>query len=364
MTINAFTARGFGAGLPPEGAALQLRLAGERLEIDGWPGIAAVKRSEAVARIQGNGVLLEWQAPVGRCGLLLEPPAATALADWLPPGAARHDSATRRWLWAALFLAIGLPLLLLALFFAFRAEIVDAAVTRIPVEQEQQLGEQLWQMQSAQLKLIEGTAANRFIETSGARLTQARPTPYRYRFFLADDSSINAFAMPAGFIVVHRGLIEHAASAEEVAGVLAHEIEHVEQRHSLRGMVQQFGLTVVWVAVTGDVGGGIAGEWLKGLADMQFSRDQEAAADAGGYARLLAAKIDPHGMASFFDTLTKQQNDMPGALNLLSTHPASAERAANIKAQLQTAPSFPPLADDWAAIRASLVKGSATPASK
>ena len=287
--------------------------------------------------------------------MLLEPKTATALAAWLPHASVHRDSATRRWLSISLFLSIGLPLLLLALFFAFRAEIVDAVVARIPAEQEIKLGEQLWQMQSAQLKLIKGTAANRFLEETGARLAQARPTPYRYRFSLADDSSVNAFAMPAGFIVVHRGLIEKAASAEEVAGVLAHEIEHAEQRHALRALAQKLGFAAVWIAVTGDVGGGLAGEWLAGLAGMQFSRAQESSADAGGYERLLAAKIDPRGMASFFETLSKQQGDLPGALSLLSTHPASAERAAAIKAQLKTAPVFPSLAYDWAAIRASLI---------
>ncbi|MBI5438044.1 MAG: M48 family metallopeptidase [Nitrosomonadales bacterium] len=363
MTTEQFPVRGFGAGLPPEGAPVQLRLAWEQLHIEGWPEVVTVSRSEVAVRRQGDGLLLEWQIPTGHCAMLLGPQAVTALSAWLPPIAVQRDSATRRWLWISLFLAIGLPLLLLAVFFAFRAEIVDAVVARIPVEQEIKLGEQLWQMQGAQLKLIEGTAANRFLEETGTRLAQARPTPYRYRFSLADDPSVNAFAMPAGFIVVHRGLIEKAASAEEVAGVLAHEIEHAEQRHSLRGMAQELGFTAVWVAVTGDIGGGIAGEWLKGLAGMQFSCEQEASADAGGYARLLAAKIDPRGMASFFETLSKQQGDLPGAMSLLSTHPASAERAAAIRAQLQTAPVFPPLTYDWAAIRASLEKdGAATAA--
>ncbi len=291
--------------------------------------------------------------------MLLDQKTAAALAAWLPPIAAQRDSATRNWLWASLLLAIGLPLLLLALFFAFRAEIVDAVVARIPAEQEIKLGEQLWQMQSGSLKLIEGTAANRFIEETGARLAQARPTPYRYRFSLADDPSVNAFAMPAGFVVVHRGLIEKAASAEEVAGVLAHEIEHAEQRHSLRALAQKLGFAAIWISVTGDVGGGLAGEWLQGLAGMQFSREQESSADAGGYARLLAAKIDPRGMASFFETLSKQQGGMPGAISLLSTHPDSAERAAAIRVQLQAAPVFPPLPYDWDAIRASLAKGAA-----
>lgn len=359
MTTEQYPARGFGCGLPPEGAPVGLRLAGEQLCIDGWPEVVALNRGEAAARRQGEGLLLEWQAPAGSCALLIDAKTAAALVAWLPPAAAQRDAATHRWLRISLFFAIGLPLLLLAVFFAFRSEIVDAVVARIPVEQEKMLADRLWQMQGAQLKLIEGTAANRFLEEAGTRLAQARPTPYRYRFSLADDPSVNAFAMPAGYIVVHRGLIEKAASAEEVAGVLAHEIEHAEQRHALRALAQKLGFAAVWIAVTGDVGGGLAGEWLQGLAGMQFSREQEASADAGGYARLLAAKIDPRGMASFFETLSKQQGDLPGALSLLSTHPDSAERAAAIKEKLQTAPPFPPLAYDWSAIRASLAKGAA-----
>lgn len=362
MATEQFLARGFGQGLPAEGAQVRLLLAGDQIQIDGWPGVAAVNRGEATVRRQGDGLLLEWQTTSGRCGMLLGAQAAVALAGWLPAVTAHRDTVTRRWLGIALFLAVGLPLLLLASFFVFRAEIVDALVARISAGQEIELGEQLWQIQSTQLKLIEGTAANHFVEEVGQRLARARPTPYHYRFSLADDPSVNAFAMPAGFIVVHRGLIEQAASAEEVAGVLAHEIEHVEQRHTLRALAQELGFKAVWIFVTGNVGGGVAGEWLKGLAGMQFSRAQEASADAGGYERLLAAKIDPRGMASFFETLSAQQDGMAGGLSLLSTHPASAERAAVIKTQLQTAPSFPPLSYKWAEIRASLEKAGSTTA--
>lgn len=348
--------RGFGPGLPPQGARVSFTCDGEVLNIAGWPGISAVKREELTAQRRPDSILLEWQAPAGQCGIMLEAPAASALTGWLRGIHEQQDGATKRWLWAALFFVIGLPFLLLGIFFSYRAEVIDATVALISVEQENTLGERLWQMQHAQLRLIENTAANRFVEEAGVRLAAAKLTPYTYHFFIANDSSINAFAMPAGYIVVHRGLIEKADSAEEVAGVLAHEIEHVEQRHSLRGMAQQLGLALIAAAVTGDLSGGVAGAWVKDLAGLQFSREQETAADAGGYTRLLAAKIDPHGMASFFDKLEKEQAGMPDALALLSTHPASAERAAAIKARLAGAPALPPLTYDWAAVRASVAR--------
>lgn len=356
-TTDRLPVRGFGPGLPPEGAALTARPDGEVLRIEDWPGIERVRRSELSMRKQGEGLVLEWQSPEGPCALTLDMRTAAAWKDWLP-GHTRPqaDHATRRWLWGALSLAIGLPLLLLALFFAFRSQILDAAVAQISIAQEQKLGDQLWRMQGAQIKRIENTAANRFIEETGARLIKAKPSPYRYHFYIADDAVINAYAMPGGYIVVNRSLIEKADSAEEVAGVLAHEIEHVEQRHSLRGMAQQFGLALIAAAVTGDIGGGAAASWLKELAGLQFSREQESAADSGGYARLIAAQVDPHGMASFFEKLEKESASMPGALALLSTHPASAERAEAIKAKLQAASAFAPMDVKWADVKASIAR--------
>lgn len=351
---STFTARGFGPGLPSAGAPVSLRIAGDRLTIDGWPAISEVQKAALAARPQGDGLLLEWPTHDGKCALLIDKVGAGETAAWLPETPVRHDAATRSWLWAALLFLIGLPLLLLGFFFGFRAQIVDAAVARIPVAQEQALADQLWKLQRAQLKLIEGGAANKAIEEIGARLAAAAPTPYTYRFHLADDQSVNAFAIPAGYIVVHRGLIAQAGSAEEVAGVLAHEIQHVESRHGLRGMVQTTGLSVVWLAVTGDLGGGLAGDWIKDLATMQFSREQEIAADNGGYARLLKAGIDPRGMARFFDTLGKQRGSLPATLSLLSTHPASSERSARLQQLMRDTPALPPLAYDWARLQASL----------
>lgn len=265
-----------------------------------------------------------------------------------------EDRATRHWLLAALFVAVGLPIVLAGGLFVFRGEIVAAAVAYIPVEQEKRLADELWKAHRARIELIDGTAANLFVETLGDRLAAARPTPYRYRIHIADDPAINAFALPAGIIVINRGLIENAANAEEIAGVLAHEIEHVEHRDALRGMARALGITAVWIVLTGDAGSGMLGDWLRNLAELHFSREQEAEADEAGHARLLAAKIDPRGLASFFKRLAEHQKDLPGVLALLSTHPPSEERAEKLEAMLRAAPAFPPLEPDWKAIQDSL----------
>lgn len=359
----SFTGRGFGPGLAPAGAEIQARWSGDVLHLEAWPEAGRRVRAEQLtARRQGAGLLLEWDAAGGRCALVLDQgvgageTAAAILRRLAPAQSAQAggDKATRAWLWSALFAALGLPALLLGLFFAFRGELVDLLVTRIPLQQEQRLADELWKLQRNRLTLIEGRAANTVIEELGARLAAAAPTPYVYRFHLVDAPSVNAFALPAGYIVVHRGLIARAGSAEEVAGVLAHEMQHVESRHGLRGMVQALGWSMIWLAVGGDLGGGLAADWLRELAALQFSREQEIAADRGGHERLRQAGIDAHGMANFFDRLGKEQGALPEALSLLSTHPGSSERSARLRQLIGDAPRPPPLAYDWARVQASM----------
>lgn len=354
---QALNARGFGPGLPPEGAAVRLHVSGDRLRIEGWPGVTAPGRDPVHARRQGTTLLLEWDTPAGPCALAVDAQEAArcqTLQGWVPASTHRHDSATRNWLWMVLFIVIGLPVLLAAGFFMFRAPLMDAVVERIPVEQERAVADELWKLQRPQLRLLEGTAANRFIDGIGARLVAAGPSGYTYRFHVSDDPVANAFAMPGGYIVIHRGLIAQAESAEELAGVLAHEIEHVERRHALRGLVQAAGLAVVWAAVTGDLGGGMAGQWLRDLAGLHFTREQEIDADTGGVARLLAAGIDPRGLEAFF-TRTAAAAPAGGRIpDLLSTHPSGAERATRLRQLLREAPRFTPLEQDWPRVRASM----------
>ena len=360
---DALPARGFGPGLPPRGAAVSLRLAGESLRVEGWPEQGAVPLARLRRIRHDAGLMLEWDTAAGRCALHVDPkvsPDGTAAGALLgrlkalpaSTGAGGGGAATRGWVATLLFVAIGLPLLLLVGFFVWRNEIVDAVVARIPVEQEKQLAAELWRIQSARLRPLEGVAAARVVEELGARLVAAKPSPYTFRFTLVDDATVNAFAMPAGYVVVHRGLLERTRNAEELAGVMAHEIEHVTQRHSLRGMVQGMGLAVIAMLVGGDAG--IAAQWAKELAGLQFSRQQESEADAGGYARLLAAGIAPRGMADFFDTLAGEQGQLAESMALISTHPASAERSARLREMLRNAPPLPPLPYDWATVKASL----------
>ena len=385
-----FAARGFGPGLPPEGAGVSAILSNV-LQLEGWPESGsriALNRLE-ITRPSARQLHITWEASGGKCALVLNSgvgagetnakPETTALqggrakdalcavadgdtpssvfAEVLGrlPGAAKSstDHSTRNWVAGIVFVLVVLPLMLLFALFAFRSEMLDWVVAKIPVEQEIKLADKLWQVQGGPLPKLEGTAANLAVEQIGARLVAAAPTPYRYRFFVGKDDSVNAFAMPAGYIVVNVGLIKQAKSAEELAGVLAHEIAHVEQRHAVRGIVQSLGFAALWLTLTGDIGTSVAGEGVRQLAGLHFSREQETAADDGGFARLRAAGISPHGMVSFFSTLQQKGGAIPESMTLLSSHPSSAERSERLQKMLQGLPLVAPLEVDWKAVQQS-----------
>ncbi|MGH2669412.1 MAG: M48 family metallopeptidase, partial [bacterium] len=176
--------------------------------------------------------------------------------------------------------------------------------------------------------------------------------PFTFRFEVLRDRSINAFAAPGGLVVVHTGLLVEARSADELAGILAHEITHVFARHSLRQLLFQLGLTASVRLVLGmpeGVADSIASAVVS-LGSLRFSRDQERDADRGGVELLTRARLPATGLQSFFDRLARQEGAVPA---LISTHPPSAERVAALQRLLDEHGSrtVEPLELDWGAVR-------------
>jgi len=244
-------------------------------------------------------------------------------------------------------LTIGLPVLLLVLVVSQAGRLIDWAVDRIPVETEIRLGQEAAAQQRTRLALWDDHPAAATVRELGKRLTQG--SKYPFEFHVVRDPAVNAFAMPGGFVVMNSGLIERADSAEEVAGVLAHEVQHVERRHGLRGLVHAAGLGVGLRLVLGEVGGSLAASWAEDLEGLRFSRTQESDADRAGVDALLRAGIDPRGMATFFRKLAKEGGNVPA---LLSSHPASEDRFAAVDARIPKDRRFDPVDVDWKALRA------------
>lgn len=174
------------------------------------------------------------------------------------------------------------------------------------------------------------------------------------------DDDPNAFALPGGFIVVHTGLFRHAPSPEAVAGVLAHELVHVEQHHGLRQVIRSLGL---WVGVSAVFGGGdllvLGGSEL---IQLSHSRDAESEADALAAQKLQRAGRSVFGLIEFLRALEAEGRQLPGALDWLSTHPSGQDRIARLE-QVLADERFTPRPwledrDAWDAAVARLLDGA------
>ncbi|MBL67430.1 MAG: hypothetical protein CMO74_03095 [Verrucomicrobiales bacterium] len=228
---------------------------------------------------------------------------------------------------ALLFLV---PLLALAGLFVARGWIVGKVAEQVPVSWEEQLGETVFKrigkgkvVENAEMRADFDKIAKRLVEGIGS-------SRYEFKFHIVQEDSLNAFALPGGTMAIHTGLLLAADSAEEVAGVMAHELAHVTEQHSVRNMIEAAGLYALVTALFGDATGllAVVANNAPMLLRMKFSRDHEREADAVGFEYLMRARIDPRGMEAFFRKMEEEQEKMgAGAIpDILSTHPATAER--------------------------------------
>lgn len=338
---NEFDALIFGPGLPPGGAKGTLIVSALGIEVAAHDQSRRVNITDLALREVGfgkPGIELSWSdAGETWAAHVLDHAAAQrllalpALAGTRQAEAIKHKQRSNRVLrtvgWSLLVAFVLLPALLLLLLILNANSIAGWVAEKIPVEQEIAFGKQAFASMRGSLKLKDAGPEYEAVNAIGAKLTQG--SRYRYEFHVADDPSLNAFAMPGGVIVVHTGLIAATKRPEELAGVLAHEVQHVELRHSLRGMLKELGLRGLWSVATGDLGSTMAGQAALEMTALKFSRDDESEADHEGFDALVAAGIDPSGMPAFFKTKSEQAADAPAAF--LSTHPLSEDRERELR---------------------------------
>jgi predicted Zn-dependent protease len=230
----------------------------------------------------------------------------------------------------ALALAVGA-----AMYFWGIPWLAARAAVRVPLQWEERLGRSLVEQLVPDQLVCHDPERQAAVERIVERLIAATPAArYRFRVTLVDDSMVNAFAAPGGYIVVHRGLLEHTRTPEELAGVLAHELQHVLQRHGTGAVFREIPLRLVVAAATGDAG--VTGHLLGAaatLGTLRYRRRDEAAADRAGMDMLRAARIAPDGMIRFFAELEREGKDLPAVVAYLSTHPRNAARLEALERQ-------------------------------
>jgi Zn-dependent protease with chaperone function len=153
---------------------------------------------------------------------------------------------------------------------------------------------------------------------------------YTYRIKLVETKEVNAYSFPGGYIVINTGLIDFCQSSKELAAVIAHEMGHNEHHHVVKSIARDIGLAMLLSTVGSD--SNQLRELMSRLISNQFSRDQEADADAFAVDLLLKAGIDPEPMAQFFERMLESRPEFMEELEFLATHPADGKRVQQIRA--------------------------------
>ena len=221
-------------------------------------------------------------------------------------------------------------------------------------EKELQIGRSIYRSLVDTERVMSDPEIQEYVQDVGMKLaSQAQDGDFRFTFFVVDDPAINAFALPGGYIGVHSGLLLATGSESELAGVLAHEIAHVTQRHISRAVFANQRSSILTMAamlgaiLLGAVGGSgdvITGAiaTAQGVAAQQqinFTRANEYEADRVGVGVLAAAGFDPQGMPAFFETLARQTGPLASqAPEFLRTHPVTVNRIAETRARAAALP--------------------------
>lgn len=213
-------------------------------------------------------------------------------------------------------------------------------------QQEVEMGRQYAAEINRQLPIVDDPLIHRYINELGNRIQRqpgARDIPYT--FYVVNIEELNAFAVPGGFVYLNRGLIERTDNLAELAGVVAHEIGHVEARHSAemleRMQAAQAGVMIGSILLGGPPQG-VAGAAVDIGAQAYFanhSRGAENEADAIAVRLLPQAGIDPAGLVTFFKELIEERQRSPSQVEQwFSTHPLTEERIANVRELIRQLP--------------------------
>ncbi|MDR1350590.1 MAG: M48 family metalloprotease [Zoogloeaceae bacterium] len=224
-------------------------------------------------------------------------------------------------------------------------ELGDSASAELSMQTEKKIGQEIMNEIRRDAMYLDDPEVEAYLNRLGNRLAAASSDPgIGFYFFSVNDPMINAFAMFGGYIGVNSGLILAVQSESELAGVLAHEVSHVTQRHLARGIVRQnqistASLLVMAAAILAAhsspdaVGAAMAGASAGAIqAQLGFSRDFEREADRAGFQILQKAGFDARGMSAFFSRLQRAtrvyENNAPVYLR---THPLSIERISDMQ---------------------------------
>lgn len=278
--------------------------------------------------------------------------AAEALAALLPDVVARRRRSSRRVV--GRYATAILALVAVGAFVVHQLPVLVAPV--VPEDTKVEVGHAVADLlfpDSPECRAGHGVAA---LDALGDELRLAAGIERPLEIRIVDHPMVNAFAAPGGVVMLTRGLIESADGPDEVAGVLAHEIGHVQHDHATVGVLRRMGITALLQLLTAGSGAETLAGFGGTLAFLSYSRAAEEEADAAGIVMLERSGRNADGLARFFAALQEREGEDDGGVaglipSWLSTHPPTEARHA---ASLRRAAGTPALSEaDWQSLRAA-----------
>jgi beta-barrel assembly-enhancing protease len=261
-----------------------------------------------------------------------EVPSLAELAEQIESQATRGELSRRMKIVVLFFVGAGL---VLWLGMIATGTMVRAIVAKIPPEKEREFGSALLDEFKGELTFLDDTNQVAELTAMAQPLLRALPATQQWQFYLINEPSPNAFALPGGHIVVTTGLLRLVERPEELLGVVSHEVAHVTCKHGFRQAIASAGPFLVFqVFLSGQGGalGAVAGGSAI-LVSQSFSQEYEKEADDVGWDYLVKANIDPRGMIEMFRKLKDVEASestselIPKAFN---SHPDMDKRIARL----------------------------------
>lgn len=212
------------------------------------------------------------------------------------------------------------------IYFVLLPGLASYIAGKIPVSAEIALGEKFYEGFIGNSEIdVEKT---KFLNDFGKKIDFE--TKYPLKFTVVKDKQVNAFALPGGNVVVFSGILEKIKSAEELVALLSHEVTHVKERHSLKGLARSLAGSLLISAIFGDTGsiGNILANQADDIYQLGFSRDMEREADIEGLQIMYHNHIDRQGMLHLMERLQEEEKKQGNGkmLAYLNSHPMTEER--------------------------------------
>ncbi len=321
----------------------------DRITVWPWDQIGVVEKATS-----GRPIRLLNRA-AGGARLTFDDPAILPILESMAPNLVRPPFGRKQIRTIALSVGIGGAVVA---FLVFGLPLIAKPLAQlVPIAWEEQVGDDtidvVNRIFAGGRDACSGEKGLMVLNDLAQRLLAGSETPYRVQVSVADSKVVNAFAVPGGRVVLFRGLIEKANSAEEVAGVLAHELAHVVHRHPTQGMITSVGWSAILSAFTGGASfsSEVVAQIAAQFATSAYSRDLETEADREGVAMLNRAGIGGKGLIQFFELIQELEGKGISIPEYLSSHPMTGDRITAI-GKLSEPATTPAMSEtEWRTVR-------------